>query len=160
MIPSLIPLPGSPWPLLPPGIHQATLEEVELAFATNAWRRQLFSGLVDAAGRLRTAGCQTIFLDGSYVTGKPRPGDFDCCWDPAGVSRLNLDPVFRNFKNGRAAQKRAFKGEFFPSSMFCVDVGKGFIDFFQLDRFTGKKKGIISISLLADPVLLRKVKHP
>lgn len=160
MIPPLIILPDAPWPVLPPGVHPATLDEVEAAFATNQLRRQLFAGLVDAAGRLRAAGCSTIYLDGSYVTGKPRPGDYDCCWDPGGVSHGKLDPVFLDFKNGRAAQKRALKGEFFPSSMFCVDVGKTFVEFFQLDRFTGKKKGIISISLLADPVLLRKVKQP
>lgn len=157
MIPALILLPGSPWNVLPPGVHQASLDEVEAAFATNAWRRELFKGLVDASGRLRMAGCPTVFLDGSYVTGKPRPGDFDACWDPSGVDGSKLDPVFLEFENGRAAQKAAFKGEFFPSSMICADVGQAFVEFFQLDRFTGKKKGIISISLSADPVLLRKV---
>jgi len=39
----------------------------------------------------------------------------------------------------------------------CSDVGRAFVDFFQLDRFTGKQKGIISIALLADPLLSRKV---
>ena len=157
MVPALVPLPGSPWTVLPPGVHQASLDEVEAAFATNAWRRKLFGGLVDASERLRIAGCPTVFLDGSYVTGKPRPGDFDACWDPSGVDRSKLDPVFLEFGNGRAAQKAAFKGEFFPSSMISPDVGQAFVEFFQLDRFTGNKKGIISISLSADPVLLRKV---
>lgn len=143
--------------VLPPGIHQAALVEVATAFATTPWRRDLYGGLVKAAEQLRSAGCPTIYLDGSYVTGKPMPGDFDACWDPTGVDGKKLDPVFLDFKNGRAAQKVAFKGEFFPSSMMCADVGQAFVDFFQLDRFTGKKKGIISISLSADPVLSRKV---
>ena len=98
-----------------------------------------------------------INYDGSYVTGKPRPGDFDACWDPTGVVLAKLDPVFLEFANGRAAQKAAFKGEFFPSSMMCVDVGQAFVDFFQMDRFTGKQKGIISIPLSADPLLSGKV---
>ena len=157
MIPALVPLNDSPWAVLPPGIHQADLYEVAAAFATNAWRRELFSGLVDACGRLRAAGCLTVFLDGSYVTGKPRPEDFDACWDPAGVDPVNLDPVFLQFGNGRAAQKAAFKGEFFPSSMTCADVNRAFVDFFQMDRFTGQQKGIISIPLSADPLLSRKV---
>src|SRR5208283_550109 len=156
-IPSLVPLPGSPWAVLPPGIHQANLEEVSASFATNVWRRELFDGLVDASGKLRWSGCQTVYLDGSYVTAKPRPGDFDACWDPAGVDPAKLDPVFLQFGNARAAQKAAFKGEFFPSSMRCVDVGQAFVDFFQLDRFTGKQKGIISISLPTDPLLSGKV---
>lgn len=102
------------------------------------------------------AGCPTVYLDGSYVTGKPKPGDFDACWDPTGVDPGKLDPVFLQFANGRAEQKVAFKGEFFPSSMMCVDVGRAFVDFFQLDRFTGKQKGIVSISLSADPILSGK----
>lgn len=157
MIPALIMLPGSPWLVLPPGVHQAGLDDVATTFATNAWRRELFHGLVDASSRLRVAGCQTVYLDGSYISGKPKPGDFDACWDPVGVDPGRLDPVFLQFANGREAQKTAFKGEFFPSSMMCADVGQTFLDFFQLDRFTGKHKGIISISLSADPLLSRKV---
>lgn len=157
MIPPLITLVGAPWTVLPPGVHPAGLDEVEAVFAMNAWRRDLFKGLVRASVRLRLAGCQTIYLDGSYVTGNPRPGDFDACWDPAGVVRANLDDVFLDFSNGRAAQKAAFKGEFFPSSMMCADVGQAFVDFFQLDRFTGKQKGIVCISLSTDPILLRKM---
>ncbi|AHE99652.1 hypothetical protein THITH_16640 [Thioalkalivibrio paradoxus ARh 1] len=142
---------------MPPGAHAASLENVAAAFATNVWRRELFDGLVLASGKLRLAGCTVIYLDGSYVTGKPKPGDFDACWDPSGVDLAKLDPVFLEFGNGRAAQKAAFKGEFFPSTMLCADVGQAFVDFFQLDRFTGKQKGIISISLSADPLLLGKV---
>lgn len=156
MIPALVPIPGSPWTVLPPGAHEASLEDVAAAFATNSWRRELFDGLVLASSKLRAAGCPTVYLDGSYVTGKPRPGDFDACWDPTGVDPAKLDPVFRQFENGRAAQKAAFKGEFFPSSMICADVGQAFVDFFQLDRFTGKQKGIISIPLSADPLLSGK----
>lgn len=156
VIPALVPLPGSPWSVLPPGAHKASLEDVAAAFATNAWRRELFDGLVHASGKLRLAGCPSIYLDGSYVTGKPRPNDFDACWNPSGVDPAKLDPVFLQFGNGRAAQKAAFKGEFFPSSMMCADVGQAFVDFFQLDRFTGKQKGIVSISLSADPLLSGK----
>lgn len=158
MIPDLVPLPGSPWTVLPPGVHAATLEDVKATFATDTWRRELFDGLVLASGKLQLAGCPTIYLDGSYVTGKPRPGDFDACWDPSGVDPTKLDPVFLNFENSRAAQKAAFKGEFFPSSMICADAGQTFIDFFQTDRFTGEQKGIISILLSVDPLLIRKVK--
>jgi len=157
MIPALVDLAGSPWPLLPPGVHQASLHEVAAVFATNPWRRNLFDGLVDASGRLLLAGCLTIYLDGSYVSGKPKPGDFDACWDPVGVDPSKLDPVFLEFGNGRAAQKAAFKGEFFPSSMMCADVGRAFVEFFQQDRFSGKQKGIISITLSADPLLSGKV---
>src|SRR5262245_19217982 len=124
MIPALVPLIGSPWTVLPPGVHQAGLVEVETALATTQWRRDLYGGLLRALRQLRSAGCLTIYLDGSYVTGKPRPEDFDACWDPTGVNGKELDPVFLDFKNSRSAQKAIFKGEFFPSSLICADVGR------------------------------------
>lgn len=157
MIPPLVPLLGAPWTVLPPGAHFASLDEVRDTFAGNSWRRDLFNGLLRASGKLRVAGCALVYLDGSFVTGKPKPGDYDACWDPQGVDRAKLDQVFLEFANGRAAQKAAFNGEFFPSSMVCSDVGRTFLEFFQLDRVTGKQKGIIAIPLSADPLLAGKV---
>lgn len=156
MIPELIRLDNSPWPLLPPGIHRATLEEVEVVCATNRKRRDLFAGLVEAAYQLQTAGCQRIYLDGSYVTAKPKPGDFDACWDPLGVQRDLLPPVFKDFSNGRAAQKRAFGGEFFPSTAVEGQSGRAFLSFFQVDRYSGQPKGIIEIEIIADSLLNRR----
>ena len=157
MIPSLVRINGSPWTVLPPGVHQASLQDVEESFATNSWRRELFDGLVEASLLLKSAGCSLIYLDGSYVSAKPKPGDYDACWDHEGVDPYKLDPVFLIFNDGRAAQKAAFKGEFFPAAMTNTETGPTFIDFFQVDRFTGTKKGILSISLTTDPVLMRKV---
>lgn len=147
MIPSLVDVPGAPWPLLPPGIHQATVDEVGAMFATNSTRAQLFAGFVDACGRLKSAGCSKVYLDGSFVSEKDHPGDFDACWDPAGVDGSKLDPVFLNFDPGRATQKREFGGEFFPSTVPADAFGRTYIDFFQQDRITGNPKGIIAISL-------------
>lgn len=157
MVPVLIPHQDTPWATLPPGIHPASLAEVSASFGTNAWRRELFEGLVAGLASLKEAGCLTAYLDGSYVTGKPKPGDFDACWDPQGVDGARLNPVFLRFDNGRAAQKAAFKGEFFPSSMICADIGSSFLDFFQIDRFTGRPKGIVSILLNTEPLLSGKV---
>ena len=157
MIPALIAIPGSPWPLLPKGVHPTDFEAVARRFATNPWRRSLFDGLIDGVGHLVAAGCARIFLDGSYVTGKPRPRDFDVCWDPTGVDSGELDPVFLDFSSKRASQKARFRGEFFPSSMICADVGQSFVDFFQVDRHSGHKKGILVIELPSDPMLQRQV---
>lgn len=116
----------------------------------------MFDGLVDAAERLLSAGCSRIYLDGSYVTTKPRPGDYDACWDSAGVDPERMDPLFFEFANGRAAQKTAFMGEFFPSSSTSSLGGPTFLDFFQFDRFTGSQKGILSVELTNDPILVRR----
>lgn len=151
MIPQLVILTGSPWSVLPPGVHPTSLSEIEAAFATNRRRRTLFAGLMTAAGRLRHAGCGTIYLDGSFVTAKPLPNDYDACWDPSGVNPKTLDPVFRDFRNGRRAQKAVFGGEFFPSTIIEAHTNRAFVQFFQVDRFTGAAKGILSIALATDP---------
>ncbi|AMY70698.1 DUF6932 family protein [Frigidibacter mobilis] len=153
MIPDHIDFPGSPWPVLPPGIHVATLAEVELRFASNPKRRVQFKGLVAALTGLRGAGCRRAFLDGSFVTAKPHPGDFDACWDPTGVDGALLDPVLLTFDNNRAAQKVKYQGELFPSAIPADRAGTIFIEFFQVDRFTGARKGIVAIDLSADPML-------
>lgn len=153
MVPAFIDLAGSPWPILPVGFHPATLSEVEARFAFNPGRRAQFQGLVAALLNLRGAGCVRVFLDGSYVTAKPRPGDFDACWDPGGVNPAFLDPVLLTFDDHRAAQKAKYLGEFFPSTVPADAVGTLFIEFFQVDRFTGVRKGIVVIDLMADPML-------
>lgn len=146
MIPEMIEINNSPWVLLPEGVHSATLEDVSQAYGKNPVRRRQFNGLVRACKALASAGCKHIFLDGSYVTGKPVPGDYDACWAPDGVSVDQLDPVFLNFDNKREAQKLKYGGEFFP---FSSDAGNGqsFLDFFQTDRYSGSRKGIVIIDL-------------
>ena len=145
MIPEPVDINGV-WKVLPPGIHEATLEEIEGRFATTEVRRKLFDGLKQGLQSLRAAGCRTVYLDGSYITEKTVPGDFDACWEPAGVDPEKLDPVLLDFSLKRMRQKQKYGGEFFPSS-FRTDGHATFLEFFQADRHTGKAKGIIRITL-------------
>ena len=135
---------GGPWKVLPPGVHNTTLEEVETRFATSVHRKHLFSGFRDGVIALRKAGCRKIFLDGSFVTEKSVPGDFDVCWDSTGVDPAKLDPILLDFSNRRKKQKGCFHGEFFPANLLA-DGKHFFFDFFQIDKYTGNTKGIICI---------------
>jgi hypothetical protein len=145
MIPNAVDI-GASWKVLPAGLYDAGLDEVQTRFATNERRKELFSGLQAACEALRQAGCRVVYLDGSYVTEKPFPGDFDVCWDPAHVDTNRLDPVFLDFSDGRKNQKLKYGGEFFPSSSLADGVNT-FIDYFRNDKETGLKKGIIRIQL-------------
>ncbi len=64
---------------LPPGIHYATWTEIVTRYATSVRRRELLDGLLDALRSLKAAGCAIVYLDGSLVTSKDHPGDFDAC---------------------------------------------------------------------------------
>jgi hypothetical protein len=142
--------------VLPAGVHVATFLEVQATFATNNRRRELFNGLIDAAVSLFNAGCGLLYLDGSYVTEKPMPADYDACWDPTGVDPKRLDPIFMDFTNKRQAQKSKFKGEFFPSTLGNTS-SQPFLGFFQTDRFTGQRKGILSIFLSTELTLTKRI---
>ena len=122
------------------------MAEIKQCFATNPRRTFLYEGFVAAAHALSEAGCTTIFLNGSFVSEKPNPGDYDACWDPVGVDASKLDPVFLDFSELRKKQKEKFGGEFFPSSA-AADGVRTFVEFFQIDKHTGGPKGILRIDL-------------
>ena len=135
---------------LPPGVHEASWEELETKCACNSQRKRLFAGLKRAARALKGAGCERLYLDGSFVTKKNVPADFDGCWSVKGVDPLKLDPVLLEFANGRAAQKSKFFGELFPADLTEGNSGKTWLDFFQLDKDTGVPKGVVTIDLKAE----------
>jgi hypothetical protein len=141
-LPDLDPSTGN----LPPGVHHATWDELRAAFGTTPHRARLLDGLHRALEALRTAGCQRTYVDGSFVTAKDVPGDFDACWETQGVDAGKLDPVLLDFSNKRAAQKAKYGGELFPATA-SAGPGARFLDFFQRDKATGEPKGIVAIDL-------------
>jgi hypothetical protein len=132
---------------LPPGVHWVTWRAMVLIVGFNAKRLGLLKGLRQALVALKAAGCQTIYAEGSFVTAKLDPGDFDACWAVDGVDAKRLDPVFLDFSNSRAAQKARFGGELFPAELPEGLTGRTFLDFFQKDRDTGAPKGILALDL-------------
>lgn len=132
---------------LPPGVHKADWDELESRFNGSPRRIELLAGLREALVALRDAGCRIVYLDGSFVTTKDEPGDFDACWAPAGVDLDALDSVLLDFSEGRRAQKGRFGGEFFPADTAADPAGTSFLDFFQRERGAPQHKGIIEIDL-------------
>jgi hypothetical protein len=132
---------------LPPGIHWLEWTEMEARFGQTAYRRSILAGFRDGIQQLKAAGCQSVYVDGSFVTAKPQPGDFDACWDVSGVDPNVLDPVFFDFSNHRAAQKARFLGEFFPAQLPEGGSGRTFLEFFQADKDSGDPKGIVALDL-------------
>lgn len=148
MIPKLIDLSAlTPWPVLPQGIHLATLADINARFATTPHRTKLFNGFERVVTNLVYAGCSEIYLDGSFVTDAPIPSDFDGCWNPTAVDIQLVDPVLLDFKNNRAAQKQKFYGEMFFSNFASSAAGTLYLDFFQGCKHSGLPKGILQVDL-------------
>jgi hypothetical protein len=135
--------------LLPPGIHWATWPELIARYGINAHRQRLLNGLERACAALRVASCATLYIDGSFVTAKEYPSDYDGCWDSTGVVASRLDPTLLDFSNDRAAQKAKYLGELF----LCRAVAQAaaphriFLEFFQHDKNTDELKGIVGLNL-------------
>ena len=133
--------------LLPPGIHRTTWDELAQRYGRNSRRRTLLAGLRAALENLRDAGCRMAYIDGSFVTDKEYPNDFDACWEEAGVDPYLVDAVLLKFDPGRAMQKAKYFGELFPASVVADADGLSFLEFFQTDKNTGELKGIVAIDL-------------
>jgi len=93
-------------------------------FGWNRRRRELLDGLAEALELLAAVGCIRVWINGSFVTAKEEPGDFDAVWDPTGVDFDQLDEIFFDFIDGRKAQKQRFGGELLPN---VVESGSGLI---------------------------------
>ncbi|MBW4506291.1 MAG: hypothetical protein KME64_07255 [Scytonematopsis contorta HA4267-MV1] len=136
---------------LPVGVHWTVWEDFIERFGTTPRRVKMIDGLNLAMKQLKEAGCSTIYIDGSFVSSKESPGDYDCCWEDDGVnSRIlkSIAPAIYNFPLMRAEQKIKYRGEIFPSSFPANESGTPYIDFFQFDTRTNMRKGIIAIDLV------------
>lgn len=132
---------------LPPGIHQMAWADFLRLFGWNDWRQALVSGMLVAIRHLKGIGCPRIYVDGSFVTVKDYPGDYDACWERGGTNLRLLDPgLVLDPTPGRKRQKAKYGGEWFPADAIANHAGTAFIKFFQTDR-SGNRKGIVAIDL-------------
>lgn len=139
--------------LLPKGIHLCKWEEFTLRFGYNYRRKLLISGLNKAVEILKLYGEPLIYIDGSFVTSKEYPGDFDSCWTYKDLRNDILErlvkenPIFIDLEPPRKKQKDVFGGEFMPAFLIEGNSGMSFLDFFQIDKETGLPKGIILLDI-------------
>lgn len=140
------PLTREGW--LPPGIHWASWDEFVERFGGSPHREILLSGLKAAMENLEGAGCREIYIDGSFVTHKAKPRDFDACWSADGVDDRLIDSLLLDFSGGRAGMKEKYKGDLFiAEAQADFESGRRFLEYFQRDKRTGKPKGIVGIKL-------------
>ena len=105
----------------------------------NSHRKGLLKDLREALVSFGRGGCKSVSIDGSFVTKKDNPNDYDATWDNEGVNYDFIDPVPVNFKDGNDAMKRKYGGEFYPDTLLSKK-GISLLDFFQIDRRQRKKK--------------------
>ena len=134
---------------LPPGIHEASWQEVAQRFGTNPIRNSLLDGMLQAFRNLRKAGCARVYLGGSFITAKECPGDFDVAWETAGIDEDLLHPSLRRLSS-RLWRKQAFGGDISRAESIADGRGHTFVEFYQTDH-DARVKGILAISLETVP---------
>ena len=122
MIPAFDPATGA----LPPGDHEATLEQIGRRFG---------------------------YVAGSFCTEKPDPGDIDGYWvEPDEGVYDRVDPYWIDFELVLVPHARKWKWrmwadhgvEFFIHPGMQASAGVGFPEFFRQDR-DGQQRGVIRV---------------
>ncbi|HVR86343.1 MAG TPA: hypothetical protein VMU54_18615 [Planctomycetota bacterium] len=132
--------------LLPPGRHQATLGEIRRRFGGgNPARVRLMKGLEAVLRLPRKMEASVLYLDGSFVTNKKEPGDWDAVLlVPAGARIGSKEAIL--LANRPEIRKR-YGGDLFTVSAEDPEVLAHYVDgVFVRDR-EGRAKGLAVIKL-------------
>lgn len=117
---------------LPPGVHPATLSEIDERFGRQSELRRVqmesVRWMVDLALR---AGVQRIVLNGSFVTDIMEPNDVDCVLligrgvqaDPRALIELEAGLPFLDIALARQVDFDGFVGEVFAEDRFGTPKG-------------------------------------
>ena len=150
MIPPFDPETGA----LPPGDHQATLEDIGKRFGFTPRRRWLLKGLRAAVRAFWSAGIEEIYIDGSFCTEKPDPGDVDGYWvepdldvyDRVDPYWIDFTPIFvRPAGKWRWRMWAEHGVEFFIHPAMQATPEEAFPVFFRHDR-AGRPRGLIRVT--------------
>jgi hypothetical protein len=130
---------------LPEGIYRASWTEFCDRFGLTEHRKSLLKGLHELLRHLASVGCKAVYIDGSFVTDKKHPNDYDACWDAAGVRIERLDRVLLDFSDdGKAVMQSKYRGDIRMAECFPVERDVSYLEFFQTDRL-GRRKGIVRL---------------
>jgi len=149
----LIPAFDSETGALPPGDHPATLDEIADQFGFTHRRRWLLKGLRSAVAAFRAAGIREIYIDGSFCTEKPDPGDIDGYWvEPDEEVYERIDPYWIDFEEGFVPSVGRWKWrmwteqgvEFFVHPLMRANRDVDFPSFFRQDR-ERRPRGVIRV---------------
>jgi len=131
---------------LPPGIHHATWDEFIKKFGYNNKRVWLLKGLRLLLDELNEVRCTAVYVDGSFVTKKEIPGDYDLCWKMDGVLIEDLDSALTNYTQaGKEIIEEKYRGDIRGAEFAVRETGKSYLEFFQHDR-DGRSKGIVELT--------------
>jgi len=140
---------------LRPGVHKLSFDQIEELLGFTRWRLELIENLKDIAEILVSAGVRELYIDGSFCSDEPVPGDIDGFWvldDQVRAGELPSLIMDRKAKFNPKSIKvksdlwHAYKIELFAHPEDEAAPGEPFPVFFAKDR-NGEPKGYIQVIL-------------
>lgn len=138
--------------LLPAGVHDCTLAEIEATFASNAHRSRLYWDFASCLeNELRPRFNAPVYVDGSFVTNVDSPNDIDVVIDMTQASREERQQGLRFWHLNRKRLMVRYRVDFWLN----VLGGQDMIVFFQglkartarfADLREDHRKGILRIA--------------
>ena len=119
-------------------------EELKYYFGTNPRRMDQINNALQFFRIFHTCGCQTVFIDGSFVTKKKYPEDIDLCFDMTSVSNEKMEEVFPQFFDPNEIGKIRRNSLCHIFHFSATDTR--LFDLFQYDR-DGNFKGFVKLNL-------------
>lgn len=138
--------PLTPDGLLPEGVHETTWGEVRKRFgSSNPVRRKLMRGLGQVLDRARRIGARILYLDGSFATEKPEPGD----WDAVLVLKAGTNCAAKEVEAmaDRRRVKREWGGDLFLVLEDDVEILDYYVGQVFVHERDGRPKGILRMSM-------------
>ena len=148
-----MPIPSlEPAGLLPPGIYDCTLEEIEMRFAifqSSDRRPQLWEKFQAFCREAKASGViEALLLDGSFVTAKPAPNDIDLVVVVSAAHDFAVD-LPPNQYNILAQQRvrRRFGLDIVVAKNGTDNLAQAVAFFMQVRQQPGMKKGLLRVTL-------------
>lgn len=138
--------------LLPPGVWDCSLSEVQAAFCTNPHRSTLWKGLQGfIANEVAAIGSVALWIDGSFTRRKDIPADIDVVLDLTNLNEAEAFPIMLSLWQRRSNLKAAYHVDAWPRhpafpkdlSEFFQYAGPKVAAEFQIE--TKRPKGILRV---------------
>ena len=132
--------------MLPPGRHEATVEEIRRRFGSgNLVRSRLMKGLDAVLRMARKVGADLLYLDGSFVTDKKEPGDWDAVLLlPAGARIWSKEAIALA---DRPDVRKRYDGDLFTVSEEDTEVLAHYVEGVFVHDRNGRAKGLVVLRL-------------
>ena len=132
--------------VLPPGLHRATMSEIRRRFGNDAGvRARLMKGFEAVVRMARKTGASKLYLDGSFVTDKKAPGDWDAVLVLPAGARISSKEA--QVLADREALKKRHGGDLFTVMQEDEEIIVHYVEgVFAHDR-EGRPKGLLIVDL-------------